>query len=454
MALHFNLKSILALSLGLAVWQFFVGYTLASGVVLATGYGIYLWRLKKLTAADVILLAAGLMNLWYVVSSWENVRQHDYYNFVMFADYFVTNHFFVAPFTSYLKSVFFHPPVWGLMTGLFMKFLEFDAVRFISLGAILATYVLMWRLLTDLCIKEKIKLWLFLFYCFYPANGYMSNWVNNDAAVYFLMIATIYQVFRWYDDCSLKRTLWVFGLLILSGMTKFSGLMVVPAIGVLMLFKLLNSPKKTDAALWGKFVIIGLGAVLGFAWGIFLLYFHLPLLPQPQDVGIQSMKAYSLYARLFDFGGLLTPIVDFKAHFEVEPNVWLTLIKTSLFGEWGWQGLLWAKILYGLAYVWLLLAVSGFVYLFFKPIKKDYAFNGALIVLFFSVLIAWINFWLDYPYFCSTEFRYTAIFLPISVLWVGHFLTNKNLPKYGEYTLAGLIVIFVVARFMLYLHTI
>jgi hypothetical protein len=237
-------------------------------------------------------------------------------------------------------------------------------------------------------------------------------------------------------------------------MTKFSGLMVVPAIGVLMLFKLLLSPKKTDKVLWGKFVVIGLGAVLGFAWGLFLLYYGFSLLPPPQDVAVQSMKSYSLQARLFDFSGILNPIVDFKEHYQIEPNVWLTLIKTSLFGEWGWQGKIWIDILYGLSFVWLLLAISGFVYLFFKPIKKDFVLNGALIVLFFSVLIAWINFWLDYPYFCSTEFRYTAIFLPISVLWVGHLFTNKSLPKYGEYILAGLCVLLGVARFMLYLHTI
>ena len=166
------------------------------------------------------------------------------------------------------------------------------------------------------------------------------------------------------------------------------------------------------------------------------------------------MENYSLYARLFDFDGILTPIVDFKEHFQTEPNVWLTLIKTSLFGEWGWNGLMWVKILYGLAFVWLLLAIIAFIYLFVKPIKKDYAYNGFFVVLFFSVLIAWINFWLDYPYFCSTEFRYTAIYLPISVLWVGHLLSNKSLPKYGEYILAGCLSLFVIARFMLYLHTI
>ena len=454
MMLHFNLRSVWAISLGLAVWQVFIGQTLVYGAVAAAGYALFLKYRRRLSAADVVFLLSGVMNLWYVCASWGNVRQHDYYNFVMFADYFVTHNFFIAPFQSYLQSVFYHPPVWGLITGLFMNFLEFDAVRMVSFGAISGTSIIMWRLMVCLNIKEKIRVWLFLFFCFYPANGYMCNWVNNDALVYFLMTATVYQAFLWYEDCSFKRTFKVAGLLFISGMTKFSGLMVVPAIGILMLVKLLNSKPKMSAVLWGKFAIIGMGAVLGFAWGLFLLYFHLPLLPQPQDVVVQSMKGFTLYARLFDFSGILSPIVDFKGDYQIEPNVWLTLVKTSLFGEWGWSGKIWAEILYGLAFVWLLLAAIGFVYLFFKPINKDYAFNGCLVVLFFSVLTAWINFWLDYPYFCSTEFRYTAIFLPISVLWVGHWLQQKSLPRYMSYTLAGLCLLFIAARFMLYLHTI
>lgn len=50
-----------------------------------------------------------------------------------------------------------------------------------------------------------------------------------------------------------------------------------------------------------------------------------------------------------------------------EPNVWLALIKTSLFGEWSWGGVTWAYLLYvlgiGLA---ILLAASFFTLPFYK----------------------------------------------------------------------------------------
>lgn len=454
MTLHFNLKNIFLGCLILAICQVCIGHTFFLGTGIILFYDAVLWKKKSLSQADIVLSAAILMNVWYVSSSWGNVRQHDYFNFVMFADYFVKNHFFIMPPVSYLQSVYYHPPVWGLISGLFMYFLEFDTVRFMSFFAVIGAYILMWHFMTKLKIKENIQLWLFMFYCFYPVHGIMSNWVNNDAFVYFLMIALIYITFLWYEKTSWKNTVILSGVLLGAGMTKFSGLMVVPSIGFLMLCKLIAVPKKLDKTLWGQFVIIGLGAILGFAWGFFLLYFNLPLLPQPLDVEVQSMQAYSLNERLFSFAGWTHPFVDFKGLNQVEPNVWLTLIKTSLFGEWGWQGLAWGYILYACAYIWLVLAFLGFVYLLLKPIESDFSLNGALVILFFAVLMAWINFWLDYPYFCSTEFRYTAIFLPASVLWVGHLLTQKSLPKYVSYCLAGGVCVMILARFMLYLNTI
>lgn len=334
MELHFNLKSFLLYSLALAICQVYWGHVLVVGMVVFLLYGGYLRKSQKLTRADVIFMAAVLLNLWYVVQSWGNVRQHDYYNFVMFADYFVTNHFFIAPPVSYLQSVYYHPPVWGIITGLFMQFLDFDAVRLMSFFAIGGAYILMWRFMKQFDIRENIKEGLFSFYCFYPIHGLMSNWVNNDAMVYFLMIGVVYAAYLWYEYSSWRNTLIIFGLLLLAGMTKFSGLMVVPAVGMLMLFKLFTASNKKSLLLWGKFLVIGLGAVLGFAWGIFLLYFHFQLLPPPIDVETQSMTQYSLWTRLFDFNGLPMPIIRFNELRQVEPNVWLTLIKTSLFGEW------------------------------------------------------------------------------------------------------------------------
>lgn len=128
MTLHFSLKDIFGLCVVLMIWNLVMPagtiWTAAAyfGAVLA-----YLQRRRRVaaedgtsaadgfsteggnrrggcvfrsgagvSAADGILAAAFLFNLWYVLGSWGNVRQYDYYNFVMHTDYFLQNGFFLA----------------------------------------------------------------------------------------------------------------------------------------------------------------------------------------------------------------------------------------------------------------------------------------------------------------------------------------------------------------------
>ena len=137
-----------------------------------------------------------------------------------------------------------------------------------------------------------------------------------------------------------------------------------------------------------------------------------------------------------------------------EPNVWLALIKTSLFGEWSWGGVTWAYLLYALGIGLAILLAASFFTLPFYKLGEGWGFNAFAVVLVFSVLGAWANFWLEYPYFCSSEYRYVMILLPVSLLWLGNFLTQKSLPKAVGYVLAGGVALMVLARVMLYLNPI
>lgn len=454
MALFFNLAYLFLFCLGLGVWHFVAPGVLAGAVFFISAALFLRWRKAGLIEAkDGIIAAAFLMNLWYVLSSWGNVRQYDYFNFVMFADYFAQNGFFLNEPSGYLQSVYFQPPLWGAVAGVFMRWLEFDSVRFVSLFAVTGAGVVFWRMLELFEFKKEVKQWVFAAFCFFPIHGIMANLVNNDALVYFLMISAMWAGYLWYLNGSWRETLALSGILFLAGMVKFSGLMVVPAIGVLGLFKLLGAKDKFSGKLWGQFAFIGGAAVLGFAWGWFLLYFGLPLVPPPLNPEYQSMASYTLFERLFSLSFAGEPFVDVRVG-EVEPNVWLSLVKTSLFGEWRWEGEMFAFIMYGIGILFAIISAGSFFSLLKYKIGKDFAFNGALIVLAFSVLSAWANFWLDYPYFCSTEFRYTAVLLPAALLWEANFLSKKSLPKAVNVALAGLVVLFIFAKFMLYLNTI
>lgn len=439
--------------------------SLSAGVLVGLAafiWGVFFVKKHKLSIVDVAFISAFLMNVWYVLFSFGNVRQYDYYNFLMFADFIVTNDFFVHHVGDYIKAVYFHPPLWGFLSGSMTKLVMlagqpkdfgFDCSRFISLWAVGGIYIIFWRFINLLQFNPRLQVSLFVLFIFAPINGIMANLVNNDTLVYFLMWTGLYVAYLWYQKKTYRLALILSGLLLLAGMTKFSGLMIVPYVAVLGLFLWIESKDKFDKNMWGQFFVIALGAVLGFSWGIFLLYFDFPLVPPPINVDFQAMSQYTLQERLFSLSQVSIPFADIWSNY-MEPNVWLTLVKTSLFGEWKWQTLFWAYILYGLGLLWAIVAIYTFLLLPFFKFGKDFALNAAIILLVFCVLGAWINFWLDYPYFCSSEFRYVVILLPVSLLWVGAYFNQKSLPKAFDVISAGLIGLMIVCRFMLYLNTI
>ena len=462
MTLHFNLKAMFLVCIGLMFWHALLPASLSVAVLGGVAVCLFYARKKVLSVYDVIFSVSFLINLWYVLASWGNVRQYDYFNFYMQTDYFLEHDFFVAHPREYLSSVYFQPPLWsGIAAGVckIMMLLGkteeqgFDFVRFISLFAVSGAAIVFFRLLQRFAFEKKVGIFVFALFFFMPIHSIMANLVNNDALVYFLMIGALYLGILWYDGNSWRRAAQLSTIIFLAGMTKFSGLMIVAAIAVLGIGKLLQVQKKQRFLVLMQGMFIVCGTLLGFAWGIFLLYHHLPLVPPPLGIGYQDLSHYGLWERILVWNMWKMPFADVQAGV-LEPNVWGALLKTSLFGEWSWQGMFWAYLLYALNGILTLVLVVSFFSLFKEKLGQNYIFNAACIVLSFAVFGAWINFWLDYPYFCSSEFRYVVILLPVSLCWFALYLSKKSPSKQTEFILAGCLGVFVLARIMLYLNTI
>jgi hypothetical protein len=447
--------------MGLMLCQATVGYTLLASFIIVLLYLFYLYKHNNLSYVDGIFSLSFLMNIWFITQTVGNVYQYDYFNFYMHADYFVMNDFFINNPKMYLSSVYFQPPLWGMIAGLVTKLmmfigqskeLGFDYVRFVSLFAVSGSSIIFWKLIKKFDIRENISLVGFVFYSFFPVQSILSGLVNNDAMTYFVMISVVYLAYCWYEDNTWHNSILIALLLFIGGMIKFSALMVCAGLGMLILCKLL-ADKKNYKIILGQSFIIGIGCLLGFAWGIFLLYHHFPLVPPPHSNTYQDMSIVDLSDRLFSLNTVFIPFVDVRGGM-LENNVWFSLIKTALFGEWVWSYNIYAYLMYGVGIVFAIIAVISFFSLLKIKLGRDFSFNLFMIVMVFAIIISWIGFWLEYPYFSSTEFRYVAILLPLSLLWIMNWWQNLSLPKWSNYTLIGLIGLFVFAKFMLYLSTI
>lgn len=462
MTLHFNLKSMLLFVICLMFLHITTPHTFLVGTIAIISYLFLLYKKNNLNTCDAILSLSFIFNLYYVCGLSINVRQYDYFNFFMQAVYFVENDFFLKNPISYLNSVYYQPPLWSIITGLITKIgillgqtreQGFDEARFISLFSITATMIVMWRFINEFSYNKKLVLWIWGLFCFLPIHTIMSGLNNNDSFVYFLMMLIIYQAYKWYNDNSILKALNIAVLLFLAGMTKFSGLMTLSYVAILGLSILFNQSNKFNAKIWIQFLIIAIGATLGFAWGIFLLYFHFPIVPPPNENFYQIMTNYSIQERLFDFSNIGIIFADLKNNV-IEPNVWLSLIKTSIFGEWSWNNIAFSTILYIENILLSIFIIYSFFYLFKYKIGKDFGLNLAFVVFTIAIFISWASFWLKFPYFCSTEFRYVVILVPISYLWIANYLQQKNLPKWLNITLASSVILFILSKTIVFVSTI
>ena len=462
MTLGFNLISILGITIFFMLWHMILPYTVCVGVLGFVCYLGWLYKKGKLSTQDIIFSIGFVFNLWYVCRLDINIRQYDYFNFFMQAFYFVENDFFINESKSYLKSVYYQPPFFAGVAGVITKIgillgktreEGFDEARFISLYSISGIYVIMWRFLNLFKFDRKIVLWAWGMFVFLPIHTIFAGLNNNDPLVYLFMMLILYQGYLWYINDSIKKAFVLGILLVFTGMTKFSGLMMVAYLGMLGFSLLLERSNKFDKKLWCQLFIIGLGAVIGFSWGIFLLYHNVGLVPPPQDVGYQVMSNYNIWQRISDFSGICVLFADVR-NGGVEPNVWLSLVKTSIFGEWTWGNVFFAYVLYVVNIIFALLFVYSFCGLFKYSLGKNYGLNLAVIVSVLAVFVSWALFWIEFPYFCSTEFRYVVVLVPLAFLWLINFITQKKLPKLVCVTLAVLSVLFVIAKTIVYLGTI
>jgi len=462
MSLNFNLKGMFLFVMFLMLWQMLLPGGMICGNLLVLGYLVYVYYKNKLSVCDVLFAFSFVINFWYVTRLSINVNQYDYFNFFMHAVYFVENDFFVKNPISYLQNVYFQPPLWGGIAGAITKLgvlfdlgreEAFDCVRYVSLFAISGVGIIVWKFFNLFKINNKVLLWGYGVFLLMPIHTIMAGLNNNDAFVYFIMVAILYVGYDWYLKPDIKKSLKISGLLILAGMTKFSGLMVVSYLGILGLGKIIETKNKLDKKLWSEFFIIGMGGVIGFLWGILLLSINIGLVPPPSNVVFQDLRNYTLIERLFDFSGWGSVFPDVR-NLIIEHNVFLSLIKTSVFGEWSWNNIYFSYVLYIGAILLALLFIVSFLGLFKYKLGKDFALNLAIVVLTMAVFISWAMFWIEYPYFCSTEFRYVVILVPVSFLWLLNWLNNKKMPMWFNYTLASFSVLFVVAKIIVYLSTI
>ena len=305
-----------------------------------------------------------------------------------------------------------------------------DAAKIISCYASCATLLLARKLSAFFLRSEKAKCIAVAMVAFLPQFILLSGRVNVDSLITFFMVATLAYTFYWYQDPSMKNTVFLALFYGFGMMTKISCAIIAFFTFILMMQKLIAAikEKKTGKLLVKYLVFIGISFPLGLWYSLrnYILfsqpYTYVVSLADGAREGLYCGD-HSFFQRFLciDLKNLIqTPFADPW----VDYNYPVFLVKSALFGEFQFEIALWIPII--LLFVYGILVMLS-VFAMFLPDKKKVFHQLFVAVLILGIMSIVFN--VKSPYGCSMDFRYVAVLGVTNAIFLGRlvdFLIEKS----------------------------
>lgn len=396
----------------------------------------YLFALPKKAqnVAALIIALGAFCNLSFITNTEISWVQYDFLSCYNYIEYILENHFMFwreNPLLTRPSYSTYHPILHYLLAasavmlgkGLTENLVAAnEALQVLLVGYMMWYYIFAHRILGLLRLSYAIRLVLLAFICLFPTYNAISGLINNDCLLLPLQAGAIYYALIYYLQGGRKNLLFIWGFIVLACLTKLSGILVLPMVGLALLLHFIKEKKLStlyELAIFG--VCLFLGVAIWPLYQSFILHIgtdfvppqeHLALAPFSVGERFSPLRAF-LYEKIFydDYG----------------PNLWETLTKTALFGQWNFY--IRAQDIMPLLYVmiWGYKAINAVIiiaigYLLVRQCNKQYFALG--LVLTSSLLGGLLAFSLKHPYMCNQDFRYIAI-LPLGYAFLlSEFLQN------------------------------
>ena len=430
------------------------------------------WKRAWLTLTA--MLAGFFVKLCYVLYTQTWDRQHDVVSFgagegqAAYIEYFLT-YKSLPDFDPRSIWGFFQPPLHHIISAVWMKINLFlglserqaqenvQILTFFYMGALMILTYFVCRELefekTGTCIAVSTV-------SLHPVFILLSGSINNDALSLFLMMLSLYLAIVWFKRPRIMTIILLALSIGLAMFAKLSGGMIAPAVASLFIIKLIREKGKRGQFIL-QYVIFGVICVpVGLFWTVRnMLLYNMPVNYIP-EVG-QQFGEMPLYVRLFDlhmdsvFPAMLENGDSFYEH-----NIFLAIIKTSLFGEYNYANLhraftIPAVFLFLSATVLALIAFGVTLFLLFsKRSSLQSEWRWFFGILYFTILASYLSFALSYSNFSAQDFRYAALLIVVEALLLGIFTDHLDLQKEGPKQIfpiiTGATAIFCACSFVLY----
>lgn len=416
----------------------------------------------NMTATDkaifLICIVGLAIRLYYIVRTSYTMRQHDTAEIgfgsghLAYIEY-LYNNLHLPDFDPREVWSFYQPPLHHITAAVWLKLIGLLGISFeLAVESIQAlttiysciTVYLSYRILKEFGVRKRALVISFAIICLHPSLILMSGSINNDMLCTMLMTAVILYTVKWYKNQTMKN---IIGIALCMGaamMAKTSGVTVAPAVAFVFIYvffkNIKNGQWKSYLKQFGVFLLIAVP--IGMWWSIYTYArFGMPIgyvmkLPVEET---QYIGHYSVWERLFD----LDP-AQLKYVFETwgdpvyEHNIFLAVLKTSMFGEHNFTHLADyttrpSVILFWSNVVLCVISVISSIYVLKRKIwHVDKVMKIFLAILYMGILGFYINFCLEYAHTCTMDFRYIVPIMIIGAVMIGlavNELDKRKSPK-------------------------
>jgi len=442
-------------------------YTTLFWVVFAASFAVLIvlalfWKKTgRLTENKVFFLltaASFLLKLGYVLYTGLSVRQHDTGSFKESSKShagYIYNLYSSYRLPDSARGQYYHPPLHYILEAAWLRAQTFLGVAFdaaksnvtaLTLFYSCSAGVISYKIFKELGIKGSSLAASYSLVAFHPTFIILAASYNNDILSITFLLAALLFLFRWWKSPTYYNIICLALCAGLGTAAKLSASYVLAAVAAIFMLRFFTEKRK--ARVIGQFAAFGVvAAPLGLFWSVWLKvkyglkfgYVMKLAEDSKQFVGFRTAGE-----RLFDvFAGVSQGIYfargsDFGNAFH-EYNLLSAILKTSVFGEWhigeGFrltESL--ALILFILNAVLILFSVFCMVYIFIKRKKgPSRILTDALIVLYFTIMAAYIGFCFSFPHDCTMDFRYITPTLIIGAAFIGLFLNGESASKRASY---------------------
>ncbi len=404
-----------------------------------------------------LLFCGMLLHCWYVLLSGLYDRQHDegFYTGIAspqinpghigYIEYIYKFHK-LPDINPYQYFSYYHPPLHYILSGLWLFFLTslgmaedlaFENLQILPLFYSGLLMLLTYRILKRINAAGKGLYAGLLLVAIHPALTIMSGSVNNDMLSTLLLTAAILATLRWLQDKTCLNLLLIAISIGLGILCKINAAVIALPTGLVFLCDFLHELRTGNKpairrCLFRYFLFGCTAGTIGLSWiARNLLRFHVkPGISSATESSVMYTGNYGIWSRIG-----LPSLSDWHFAFpfhalsgEANHNIWVILFQTSLFAEEYPSDLTGLPLLFcQAAYPAAILFATACAALFLaaqcrkakmaqKEIRKADAAKAGLEALYLSAgylafLFSFLLFALNYPFTCSSDFRYIAVCL-------------------------------------------